>query len=259
MYQHGTPCWVDLATKDLKAAKEFYSGLLGWSYADEQMPEMGIGTYSMAKVNDVATAAIYEIGPDQLRIHHKPSWNVYVSVDGIEPVIDRTLSSGYTVLAEATDVGRAGCVAVIEDPTGCQTTLWQPGEFRGSLIRAEPGALTWLERVTTDLEQSARFYKNLLGVATATDQQGSPNEYTMWIVDDIPVAGMFQWPDGMIADGVPSMWFVYFQVADLDAALEFVISNGGMAMASEPATNDIGRFIVLRDAQGADFCVIEPH
>ncbi len=223
------------------------------------MPEIGIGTYSMAMVNGQATAAIYELGPDQFRSHPKPTWKVYASVNDIKTVIDRTLRKGYTVLADPTDIDRAGRVAVIEDPTGCQTTIWQPGEFQGSLFRAEPGALTWLEHVTSDLEQSVRFYEDVLGIATATAPQGSLNEYTTWKVDDIPVAGMFQWPEEMIADGVPSMWFVYFQVTDLEATLEIVISNGGQAMAGEPATNDVGRFIVLRDPQGADFCVIEPH
>ena len=52
-YEHGVPCWFDLATIDLAASKEFYSGLFGWSYIDEQMGEMGIGTYSMAMVDDV--------------------------------------------------------------------------------------------------------------------------------------------------------------------------------------------------------------
>lgn len=258
-YQHGTPCWVDLATTDLTAAKEFYTGLFGWSYSDEQMSEMGIGSYSMAMVHDAVTAAIYELGSDQLRTHPKPTWNLYVSVDDIETVIDRTRRRGCTVLTESTDVDRAGRVAVIEDPTGCQATLWQPGEFQGSLIRSEPGALTWFEHVTTDLEQSVRFYKDVLGIATASAPQGGLNEYTMWIVDDVPVAGMFQWPDEMIADRVPSMWFVYFQVTDLDWAVDYVQANGGKAMAGEPAINDVGRFIVLRDPQGADFCAIEPH
>ena len=258
-YQHGTPCWVDLETTDLAAAKEFYTGLFGWSYTDEQMGEMGIGTYSMAMVNDVATAAIYEMRPSQLRAPAKPIWNVYVSVDDIEAVLDNVRQRGDAVLAEATDIDRAGRIAVIEDPTGCRTTLWQPGEFQGSLVRAEPGALTWLENVTTDLEQSVRFYEDVLDVETVTSPQRNLDEYTMWIVDDIPVAGMFQWPDEMIADGVPSMWFVYFQVSDLDRAVDYVQTNGGKAMAGEPAVNDVGRFIVLRDQQGADFCAIEPH
>ena len=258
-YRHGTPCWVDLATSDLAAAKKFYSGLFGWSYIDDQMGEMGIGTYLMAMVNGVATAAIYELGPDRNRAPVKPNWNVYVSVDDINATLDNVRKRGDAILAEGIDVDRAGRVAVIEDPTGCQTTIWQPGEFQGSLIRAEPGALAWPEHVTTDLERSLRFYQDVLGVETATAPQGNLDDYTMWIVDDIPVAGMFQWPDEMIADGVPSMWFVYFQVTDLDAAVEYVESKGGNAMANYPAVNAVGRFIVLRDPQGADFCAIEPH
>ena len=257
-YSHGTPCWVDLATTNLAAARDFYSGLFGWSYIDEQMSEMDIGTYSMAMVNDAATAAIYELGPDQIRAPAKSNWNVYVSVDDIDATLDGVRRRGGVILAAATDVDRAGRVAVIEDPTGCQTTLWQPGEFQGSLIRAEPGALTWLEHVSTGLEGSVRFYEDVLGTETVTAPQGNLNEYTMWIVDDIPVAGMFQWPDVMIADGVPSMWFVYFQVTDLDAAVEYVESNGGKAMADAPVVNAVGRIIVLRDPQGADFCVVEP-
>ncbi len=258
-YQHGTPCWVDLATSDLDAAKEFYSGLFGWSYIDEQMGEMGIGTYSMAMVKDVATAAIYELGPEQTRSEAKPEWHVYITVDDIDTTLDNVRKRGDAILAEATDVDRAGRVAVIEDPTGCQTTLWQPEEFQGSLIRAEPGALTWPEHVSTDLERSVGFYEDVLGVETVTAPQGGVDEYTTWIVHDIPVAGMFQWPDEMIADGVPSMWFVYFQVTDLDATVKYVKSNGGKAMAKAPVVNVVGRFIVLRDPQGADFCIVEPH
>ena len=258
-YEHGTPCWVDLATTDLDSAKKFYSGLLGWSYIDEQMGEMDIGTYAMAMVNDVATAAIYELGPDQIHAPTKPSWNVYVSVDDINVTLGKVRQRGDVVLAEATDVDREGRVAVIEDSIGCQTNLWEPGEFQGSLIRAEPGALTWTEHVSTDLERSRCFYEDVLGVDTVTAPQGNLNEYTMWVVDDIPVAGMFQWPDEMIADGVPSMWFVYFQVTDLDRAVGYVEANGGRAMAETPEVNAVGRIIVLRDPQGADFCVVEPH
>ena len=40
-YEHGVPCWVDLATTDLAASREFYSGLFGWSYIDEQIGRDG--------------------------------------------------------------------------------------------------------------------------------------------------------------------------------------------------------------------------
>ena len=258
-YEHGTPCWVDLATTNLAAARDFYAGLFGWSYIDEEMGEMGIGTYSMAMVNDVATAAVYQLAPGQIRSESKSEWHVYVTVDDIEATLGNVRQRGDAILSEATDVDRAGRVAVIEDPTGCQTTLWQPMEFQGSLVRAEPGALTWTEHVSTDLEAAESYYKDVLGIETVTTPMGNIDAYTMWISGDIPVAGMFQWPNGMIADGVPSMWCIYFQVVDLDASVGYVESNGGRVMAKAPEVNPVGRIIVLRDPQGADFCVIEPH
>ena len=258
-YEHGTPCWVDLATSDLDAAKKFYSGLFGWSYIDEEMGEMGIDTYSMAMVDDIATATIYELGRGQLRPVSKPAWNIYVVVNDIEAAVKSVQQNSGTVVLDATDVDRAGRVAVIEDPTGCQTTLWQPNEFGDRLIRAEVGAVTWFEHVSTDRKGSVEYFEKVLGVATATKPMDGLDGYTTWVVDGIEVAGMFQWPDEMIADGVPSMWFVYFQVSDLDAAVDYVESNGGKAMAEAPVINAVGRFIVLRDPQGADFCAIEPH
>ncbi len=257
-YEHGTPCWVDLATSDLDTAKEFYSGLFGWSYIDEEMGEMGIGKYSMAMVDGVATAAIYELGEGQLRPVNDPTWQVYVSVNDIAQILGSVSACGGKVIAEMTEVGGAGCVGAIEDPTGVATTIWQPGEFVGSTIRAEPGALTWLEHVSTDRIRSVKFYEDVLGVATVTSPMGEIEGYTTWIVNEIAVAGMFQWPDAMIAEGVPSMWFAYFQVSDLEESMAYVVSNGGRAMADTPAETSVGRIIVMRDPQGADFCFVEP-
>ena len=258
-YQHGVPCWVDLVTTDLAAAKKFYTGLFGWTYIDKSMGEMGIGTYSMAMVDDVATAAIYEIGPDQLRSTDKPVWHVYISVDDIKTVLEGAQKNDGIVLVGATDVDQAGRVSVIEDPTGCRTTVWQPGEFHGSGIRAEPGAFTWTEHASTDRARSVLFYEKVLNVDTVTSSAGHSVEYSTLVVDDVGVAGVFQMPDRMIDDGAPSQWYVYFQVRDLDASIEYAEANGGKAMAEAPEEIGVGRVIVLRDPQDADFCIVEPY
>ncbi len=43
-YAPGTPSWVDLASTDADRAKEFYSGLFGWSASD---PGPDAGGYAM--------------------------------------------------------------------------------------------------------------------------------------------------------------------------------------------------------------------
>ncbi len=149
MYRHGTPCWVDLATVDLAGARAFYAGLFGWEYVDEEMGEMDIGVYSMAMPGGSAAAAICESGPGQIRSDGAAKWNLYVSVDDVDAVLGRVAANGGAVLAGSRDVDRAGRVAVIADPTGCVTTLWEPGEFVGCGVMSEVGAFSWCEHLST--------------------------------------------------------------------------------------------------------------
>ena len=55
-YAQGTPSWVDLQTTDQEAAKAFYSGLFGWTYDDQPMPQGPV--YSMAQIGQDNVAAI---------------------------------------------------------------------------------------------------------------------------------------------------------------------------------------------------------
>ena len=40
MSYHGLPCWYELASPDPVASAAFYSGLMGWTWADSGMPGM---------------------------------------------------------------------------------------------------------------------------------------------------------------------------------------------------------------------------
>jgi uncharacterized protein len=61
-YAQGTPNWVDLQTSDLAAAKAFYSGLFGWTYDDQPMPDGQ--AYSMAMLRGHRVAAIAPQPPE---------------------------------------------------------------------------------------------------------------------------------------------------------------------------------------------------
>ena len=175
-YQHGTPYWIDLATADLAGARAFYAGSFSWEYVDEEMGEMDIGVYSMAKLEASAAAAIYESGPGQIRSDEAATWNVYVSVDDVDAVVERVAANGGAVLADSRDVVRAGRVAVIVDPTGCVTTLWEPDEFVGCGVMSEVGAFAWSEHLSTDRAASVRFFEEVVGVETAAaDRELTPS------------------------------------------------------------------------------------
>src|ERR1700731_3303840 len=61
-YAQGTPNWVDLQTTDQDAAKAFYSGLFGWTYDDQPMPEGQV--YSMAMLGEHTVAALAPQPPE---------------------------------------------------------------------------------------------------------------------------------------------------------------------------------------------------
>ena len=258
-YRHGTPCWVDLATTDLAGARAFYGGLFGWEYVDEEMGEMDIGVYSMAMLDGSAAAAIYESGPGQIRSDGAAKWNVYVSVDDVDAVVERVSSNGGTVLAGSRDVARAGRVAVIADPTGCVTALWEPGEFVGCGVMAKAGAFVWSEHPSTDRAASVRFIEEVIGVETETAGEEHPVQYSTVQVGGTGVGGIMQMPDRMIEEGVASEWYVYFQAADFDESAGYVRGHGGRLMAEPEDIAGFGRMVVARDPQGADFCIVQPE
>ena len=53
----GNPIWFDLATPDPQGAKEFYTGLFGWEWADVPMSDGS--TYHMAIRGDVNIAGMF--------------------------------------------------------------------------------------------------------------------------------------------------------------------------------------------------------
>lgn len=52
----GGPCWAELGTSDLEAAKRFYAELFGWRA--ETDPRQEAGGYTVAHLGEAAVAAL---------------------------------------------------------------------------------------------------------------------------------------------------------------------------------------------------------
>lgn len=63
----GGPCWVELSTPDIPAAKSFYAALFGWR--PETDPREEAGGYTMAHLADARVAAL---SPSTSRDSHPP-------------------------------------------------------------------------------------------------------------------------------------------------------------------------------------------
>jgi predicted enzyme related to lactoylglutathione lyase len=84
---------------------------------------------------------------------------------------------------------------------------------------------------------------------------GSDDAYTLFKLGDISVAGMM----GVQSSDQPAGWSVYFDVADADATVEAVKSNGGNVLMDPDDVPNAGRVAFVTDPQGAAFGLIQPE
>jgi uncharacterized protein len=248
-YAQGTPNWVDLQTSDQAAAKQFYSGLFGWTYDDQPMGEGAV--YSMAELGGEHVAAIAPQPAEMAAAGAPPMWNTYIAVDSVDDAVAKVEAAGGQIAMPPFDVMDAGRMAFVLDPSGAAVALWQANQHIGATLVNETGTLTWNELITTD-PAAAKFYEQVLGVTTSTMDMGT-GEYTLFHVADQMVGGSIPPP----MEGVPNHWHVYFAVDDADATAAKAAELGGSVMVP-PFDTPVGRMVVLADPQGAVFSIIKP-
>jgi hypothetical protein len=80
----------------------------------------------------------------------------------------------------------------------------------------------------------------------------------MWIFekDERPVASLMEIQAAWGA--MPSMWQVYFAVAECDRTVEIAVRMGARTIVPPKDIPPAGRFASLCDPQGATFAVLEP-
>jgi predicted enzyme related to lactoylglutathione lyase len=239
------PVWVELATPDADASREFYSKLFDWQVEVIEDPQYG--GYGMARIdgNDVAG-----IGPKQSP--EQPTvWSLYIGTDDLEGLAEKVKSAGGSVIAPPFDVGDQGRMAVFQDPAGAFISAWQATAMRG-FQSGRPGTFGWAEINARGVEKAIPFYEQVFGWTAKTSPMGEGQpDYTEFQLDGQSIAGAWEM-NTMIPAEVPSYWQVYFNVDDVDHAFRKVIDSGGQEMVA-PQDFPGGRFAIVTDPQGASF------
>lgn len=243
-YTPGTFCWVDLVVEDQDAAKAFYTDLFGWDYED--FPTGEGASYSIAQLDGRPVAAIVPL-PDPSM---PPHWNCYVSVEDADAAAGRAEALGATVVLPVGDLGDSGRLAVFRDPEGAILSVWQPGRHFGAGLVNVPGALSWNDLLTPEVEASAAFYRELFGWEIA-EIPGAEGQYWSIADGDIKNGGLMPMPPG----GHPA-WNLYFAVADTEAAMARAGELGGQVVMG-PMDVPSGRFAIIRDPHNAVFSVVD--
>ena len=242
------PAWVDLATSDAAAARDFYSKLFGWNLEVSDDPQYG--GYATAKVGDKSVGGI---GPKQEGDTSPAAWSLYIGTDDVETLASEIQAAGGTVIAPPFDVGDQGRMAVFQDPSGAFVSAWQAGQM-SRFVHGVPNAYGWAELNARGLEGDIAFYETVFGWTTSKSPLGDGPEYTQFAHDGEEIAGALEM-DPQIPAETPSFWLVYFTVDDVDARFARAIELGGHEMVA-PQDMPGGRFAIVSDPQGAAFGIL---
>jgi hypothetical protein len=111
--------------------------------------------------------------------------------------------------------------------------------------------IVWHELYTADVEAATRFYTELLGAELETADMGE-HSYPMLRKDGRTHAGFFRKEH----EEIPSHWYPYALVDDVDATVEQAKSIGSAVHAGPLTVVDSLRVAVLGDPQHATFGVM---
>ena len=225
----GTFCYVELATTGQNQAKQFYSGLFGWSVEDVPMgPGM---VYTTFRQDGLIAAAASQMSEKE-RASFPAHWHLYIAVESADAAAKRAVELGGTLIEGPFDVAEHGRMGVLQDPAGAYFSIWEARKSIGIEIADAAGTLCWADLVTRKPEVAREFYQGLFGWEIATGQQMN-NPY------------------------LPPHWMIYFAVDDVDAAAAKVVELGGKVLFGPVTMENVGRIAVVADGQGAAFSVFK--
>ena len=111
---------VELHTKDLPKARQFYQKLFDWQLQDMPMPGGG-GSYTMINVGEGTGGGMFADDSKE----SGPHWLAYVGVDDVRAKTAQAKELGADVVQDVLPVGDFGVMSIIRDPTGATIAMWQ--------------------------------------------------------------------------------------------------------------------------------------
>lgn len=115
--QPGRVSWNELATRDARAALDFYSSQFGWSKGDT-MPMGDMGDYQLIAHHGVPLGAIMTAAPD-----NPARWRFYVRVADVDPAKQKVEAGGGTVIHGPQEVPGGDRILIANDPQGAEFAL----------------------------------------------------------------------------------------------------------------------------------------
>ena len=254
MSSTGRFVWFDHLTRDVAAARDFYTAVVGWG---TQAWGGGDEPYTMWTADGVPVGGLMKLPGEMEQAGTPPHWFAHVTVEDVDASARRAEELGGRVLSPPADIPEVGRYAVVADPQGATISLFRPGGEGMAPDSGKPGFFGWHELHTSDHQAAWRFYSELLGWRhTATLDMGPEGEYFMFGHADDPdaaaIGGMF---DSVKRGQLPPHWLYYVNVKDLDSAVARTTERGGQILHGPAEVPGGGRMAMCMDPQGGPFAM----
>ena len=250
----GSVCWIDVSSTDPAGSRDFYAGLLGWTYRIDRDP--GRRHYTIAQCGGRPVAGLAGV---VVPAGQPVTWTPYLASANIERIAAVLGRWGGRVLYGPADVRGQGRVLIGADPTGGVIGFWEPAAS-WMFHTTSPGALLWAELNTWDGARADAFFANLFGYCQQQIGDGIGVDYTMWSRGGCRMLGRLQMNEVWAAPGSAAQWMLHFAVdpqIGTDAAVTRVLELGGRVDVY-PYDTEFGRIARVHDPSGAAFALIDP-
>jgi len=128
-----TMCWVELACRDIHAARGFYGAVFGWKAVDRDYYG---SVYTSWKVGDWSVAGMVSID-EHWPPGYPAQWMPYYWVADCDASTAKAAELGGGVHVPPTDI-TPGRISIISDPAGARLALLTPADPDRAAIRARP-------------------------------------------------------------------------------------------------------------------------
>jgi predicted enzyme related to lactoylglutathione lyase len=249
---HGSFVWHELMTSDPAAARIYYCNVVGWTVQGSTVPGMD---YSMFKAGEIPVCGLMNIPEDAKAQGARPMWVGYVGVDDVDAATEKAKKLGSVVYRPPHDIPNVGRFSVIGDPQGTTLAMFKfanpmPGP---PPAQGTPGHVGWNELYAVDWEKAFAFYCDMFGWRKdrAVDM-GAMGVYQLFAHGEHAIGGMMN----KSAQMPKPCWTYYFNVDNIDAAVERAKAGGGQII-NGPMQVPGGSWIAQAiDPQGAMFALV---
>jgi predicted enzyme related to lactoylglutathione lyase len=244
--------WHELMTRDVPAARKFYSKLTGWKPQAWPLDP----AYTVNHSEHGPQAGFFHI-PADMPAEMPAHWVTYIGTRDVDGTAAAAVRAGGSVLKGPDDIKGAGRYAVLKDPQGAVFAILDPENSRAEPVGMPPvGSFSWHELATTDHEAAFAFYSGLFGWdALERHDMGPMGIYLIFGTSGVQRGGMFIKP----ADNPgPPAWLPYISVPDADGAFGTATAGGAKVLVPPMTVPGGTRIAQLMDPTGAAFAVHSP-